>query len=314
MVHFSNNDIRAIIVISCLTCFYIGVIIISDTLGGKDSFAVIQDDKNGNDKPNYKNGKRGRLDGTANISVDKLKIFDPNEADSATLASLGMSERQIISILHYRQAGGRFREANDIGKIYSITNRETELLMPYIRISYKYDRHSNTYKRGERQADNTQRLYYNTDNTKRRTASEYKQQYGNNKYTQHTLVDINTADQQTLMRIPGVGKAISADIIRLRENIGGFHNLKQVLLCDGVTDEIAAWIEVKDSTIRLKQININSASFRTLCRNPYIGYDRACDISNYRRLYGDFKNEESLIQSRIFTKESLMELRPYLVY
>lgn len=58
--------------------------------------------------------------------------FDPNETSADGFQQLGLSERQAEMIIKYRNAGGRFRTAEDFGKIYSISEEEYNILQPYI--------------------------------------------------------------------------------------------------------------------------------------------------------------------------------------
>lgn len=60
--------------------------------------------------------------------------FDPNKADSAQFVALGLNERQSEMIIRYRNAGGKFRTAEDFGKIFSISEEEYLTLKPFITI------------------------------------------------------------------------------------------------------------------------------------------------------------------------------------
>lgn len=48
-------------------------------------------------------------------------------------------------------------------------------------------------------------------------------------------VDINTADEQTLGRVPGIGRAIAARIVELRERDGPYATLDELLDAAGMT-------------------------------------------------------------------------------
>ncbi len=55
----------------------------------------------------------------------------------------------------------------------------------------------------------------------------------------HTLpkegsIDINKADNETLISLPGIGVKTAENIIRLRETKGGFHRLKELLDVKGI--------------------------------------------------------------------------------
>ncbi len=48
-------------------------------------------------------------------------------------------------------------------------------------------------------------------------------------------VDVNTADEQTLGRVPGIGRAIAARIVELRERDGAYASLDELLDAAGMT-------------------------------------------------------------------------------
>ncbi len=60
--------------------------------------------------------------------------FDPNILTGEEFQRLGLSEKQTEMILRYRNAGGKFRSAEDFGKMYSISAGEFAILQPFITI------------------------------------------------------------------------------------------------------------------------------------------------------------------------------------
>ena len=47
-------------------------------------------------------------------------VFDPNEADSATLAMFGFTQFQVKNLIKYRNSGGRFGNPGDLLKIFGV--------------------------------------------------------------------------------------------------------------------------------------------------------------------------------------------------
>lgn len=64
----------------------------------------------------------------------KLFSFDPNRATKADLKKLGLSDQVISNLLQYRMKGGRFYKPADIGKIYGLSEEQSALLMPFVKI------------------------------------------------------------------------------------------------------------------------------------------------------------------------------------
>lgn len=58
------------------------------------------------------------------------------------------------------------------------------------------------------------------------------------------LIDLNTATKEELMTLPGIGEARAEDMIRYREEHGGFGKIEDVMKISGIKD--AAFQKIKD--------------------------------------------------------------------
>ena len=61
--------------------------------------------------------------------------FNPNRADSADFADMGLPGWMARNIVRYREAGGKFRSPDDFRKIYGLTEAQFDTLRPYISIA-----------------------------------------------------------------------------------------------------------------------------------------------------------------------------------
>ncbi len=61
------------------------------------------------------------------------------------------------------------------------------------------------------------------------------------------LVNINTASKEQLMTLPGIGESRAEDIIRYREESGGFQCIEDIMKVSGIKD--AAFQKIKDSIV-----------------------------------------------------------------
>jgi DNA uptake protein ComE-like DNA-binding protein len=66
------------------------------------------------------------------IIQHKLFTFDPNKIDSQGAILLGIPEKQVRSLMHYREKGGRFKNKDDFARLYGLTDETFQLLRPYI--------------------------------------------------------------------------------------------------------------------------------------------------------------------------------------
>ena len=61
------------------------------------------------------------------------------------------------------------------------------------------------------------------------------------------LVNINKASKDQLMTLPGIGESRAEDIIRYREESGGFSTIEDIMKVSGIKD--AAFQKIKDSIV-----------------------------------------------------------------
>ena len=242
--------------------------------------------------------------------------FDPNEADSTQLLSLGLAPFQVRSIYRYRAKGGRFSTKEDFRRVYRLTNEQWEHLSPLITIDKKYQLVELPQKQTRITQDTPNSQEYPSSQNPQTTQSTQSTQSPTTtisyKLTGDETIDINTADSALLCRVPGIGPYFSKQIIRYRKQLGGYISTEQLLQIDNFPVQAIAWLEVTDTT-HVRRLNINTLTTRQLMKHPYIGYYRAADIVNYRRIHGPFQNLNTLLHLEHFTLEDLNRLKPYLV-
>lgn len=67
----------------------------------------------------------------------QLFNFDPNTANEDDLEQLGLTFKQINTLLNYRKKGGKFTCKDDFKKLYGIRYRQFQILRPYISLPEK---------------------------------------------------------------------------------------------------------------------------------------------------------------------------------
>jgi DNA uptake protein ComE-like DNA-binding protein len=151
-----------------------------------------------------------------------LFYFDPNTMDSITAIRLGIPSRQVITLMRYRNKGGRFYRKEDLAKLYGLKKDLVEKLIPYVVIK-NIDR-----------------------NTAYRKMVDYDyQKFGNriglvkedgNKNLNEWSIDINLADEKQWAAKTKLSPAIIQNIIRYKNYLGGFTNLNQIKKVYGFTE------------------------------------------------------------------------------
>lgn len=217
----------------------------------------------------------------------KLFPFDPNTLDSLGWVELGFSPKQTASIINYRSAGAVFRKPEDVKKLYVIDDERYEELEPFIQITQAPKESSKKFEASPKWE---------------------KPEY------EPVTVEINTADSTGLIKLKGIGASYSKRIIKYREMLGGYISKEQLLEVYGMDSArllpILQNIQL-DTTVR-QRININTAEVKELAHHPYIDWNQAKAIVNYRKQHGNYTNLDQLKKIHLINEEVLDKLKPYL--
>ena len=243
-------------------------------------------------------------------------LFDPNEADSTQLLRLGLAPFQVRSIYRYRAKGGRFSTKDDFRRVYRLTNEQWEHLSPLIRIAPKYRLVDVVPQVDKRRSSHTASSVVDTiahspapdSSATSRPKPSYVQ-----KLSGDETIDINLADSAMLCRVPGIGPYFARRIIQYRRRLGGFASADQLLQIENFPADALAWMLVAD-TCQVQNLQINRLSTRKLMKHPYMGYYRASEIADYRRVHGPIRNIEVLRSLQHFTEDDILRLAPYLSF
>jgi competence protein ComEA len=142
-----------------------------------------------------------------------LIYFDPNQIDSVQAINLGIPERQVRSMLHYRARGGYFKNPDDFAKLYGLKNELFLLLRPYIKMNPK------------KKSDD--HFYIN-----QKISKQFNDEKDNWK------MDINNADENEWVLKTNLNKELVRRILSYRNYIGSFTSPYQLIKIYGLPDSI----------------------------------------------------------------------------
>ncbi len=226
---------------------------------------------------------------SASQAATTLFYFDPNTASPEEWARLGIERKTIQTIQHYISKGGRFYKAADIGRIYGIKKTDYERLLPYVRI---------TANRELREKQEGKAVLF--PSAIQKAAPE--------------RIEINSADTAVFIILPGIGSKLAGRIVKFREKLGGFYDVGQIAEVYGLADSVFAKVNSKlqCNPALVKQININTVSLEALKAHPYMKYQLANAVIQYRDQHGNFQSPEDLKRVILVTDEIFNKIAPYL--
>ena len=234
----------------------------------------------------------------------RMQVFDPNTADSSTLVHLGLKKWQVSNMLKYRAKGGRYRKAEDMKKLYGMTDSMYQALLPYIQID------TVAIKQYRDSVRKSQMDSVRTDSLPRYISPK-----------RDTILNLRTADTTELKKIRGIGSYRARQIVRYRKELGGFVNTEQLreikALQPLLTDSLQAdsllshfWID----SIIIVPLQVNSCRAETLERHPYLSFEQAKAVYELRRKKIRLESIEQLRRLDCFTEEELRRVEPYLSF
>lgn len=211
--------------------------------------------------------------------------FDPNSASKDELERLGFNSYQISTLLNYREKGGIFSNKEDLLKIYGIDDEFYQVVKHYIVIDTS----------GEK---------------------EYKKEKSIKNYVPTIQkVEINSAQREDLISLPGIGESYANRIISYKKLLGGFYQKEQLLEVYGMDQERYNQIDtlIRIDTSIISKLNINKVRYKTLLRHPYLSKYQTSSIMKYRELNGKFNSIDELTKYNLLDESDYMKIRPYLI-
>ncbi|HPE68780.1 MAG TPA: helix-hairpin-helix domain-containing protein [Thermotogota bacterium] len=136
-------------------------------------------------------------------------------------------------------------------------------------------------------------------------------------------LDLNTASENELMLLKGIGQTRAHDIVRFRQQNGPFCSVEALLDVPGIgptiLSQVREFLEVPGGvpfspSNKTLEINVNLDSAEDLQQLPGIGAVKAQAIVEYREAFGAFLSPEDLLNVSGIGEKTLENIRPYVVF
>lgn len=205
--------------------------------------------------------------------VPKIYPFNPNFITDYKGYKLGMSVPEIDRLLAFRKQNKYVNSPEEFQAVTKVSDSLLNALSPYFKFP-DWVKNKKEFK-------------------------EYKK-YSNMAFSKKekvVIIDINQATQEDLIKIYGIGEAVSLRILKFKESLGGFVSMEQMKDVWGLSPEVIENLNThfKVSALpNLRKVDINNASIKELSQFPYFNYQLAKQIVTFRSMNGDFKNVDDL--------------------
>jgi DNA uptake protein ComE-like DNA-binding protein len=217
----------------------------------------------------------------------ELFMFDPNLLPADGWKRLGLADRTIKTITNYLTKGGKFYKPEDVKRIWGLPQGFYERIEDYIKITPIQSDHYKTFD----------------------VAPKYEK-----KEKTITVVDVNNSDTAAFIALPGIGSKLSLRITNFRDKLGGFYSVEQIGETYGLPDstfqKIKPYLNVNTTAVR--KININAATKEDLKVHPYLKWNLANAIIEYRNQHGKFSNLNDLKNIVLIDEGTFNKIAPYL--
>ena len=253
-----------------------------------------------------------QADNAKQEKVVSLFIFDPNTIHENELASLGLPQATIRTIINYRSKGGQFKQASDLSKIYNLAPADYQRLLPYVHIR-------SIQKTTKKQATSIkkQQVQLFTFDPNSVTSTEL-QQLGLSKRVSHTLINFRAKGgrfqkPEDLKKIYGFS---AKDYERLQPYIqignSDLSSKTDLIAGTNVQSDKPKAVPISYETVTKLAIDINQATAEEWQQLYGIGPSYSQRIVKFRDKLGGFVNVEQVKETYGLPDSTFQSIRSQL--
>jgi len=225
------------------------------------------------------------------IEKHKIYPFNPNFISDYKGYTLGMSVAEIDRLHKFREGNKYVNSASEFQQVTKVSKELLGKIAPYFKFPD-----------------------WVKNKTKNNSFAYYPKQTIDKK-EKIIIADINSANQETLMKVYGIGPALSERILKEREKFGAFVSMKQLEDVWGLSPEVVANVNKHFAVLvtpNVRKLAINEASVKELSQFPFFKYYLAKEIVTYRSMQGAIKSKEDLMKIKNFPLDKVDIIALYL--
>ncbi|OSY88017.1 hypothetical protein WH52_08280 [Tenacibaculum holothuriorum] len=245
---------------------------------------------------------QAKIDSLKKIEIEKRKPrlypFNPNFITDFKGYQLGMSVEEIDRLHNFRKQNKYVNSIEEFQEITKVNDSLLAKISPYFKFPdwvVKKNRRNKEFKKGNQ--------------------GIIKEKELENKEIWISTNDINKATQKDLETIQGVGEVISKRMLKYRNKLQGFSFESQLYEVWNLEKETAQRILKTFRIIKkpkIKKVNVNTASFKELLKNPYIDYELCKKIFDYRDEVAELQDISELRNIKDFPLDKYNRIILYL--
>jgi DNA uptake protein ComE-like DNA-binding protein len=230
----------------------------------------------------------------------KIYPFNPNYITDYKGQQLGMSLEEIDRLLAYRKTSKFVNSKIEFQQVTKVSDSLLSKISPYFKFPnwvVNQDKNSITQKSSL-------------------SFLQKQESHKNIPKVELSTTDINKATAEDLQIINGIGPSFSKRIIQYRSKLQGFSYKDQLYevwsLEKEVADKVLLTFKIIDKPI-IKKINVNTATFKAVLKNPYIDYELCKKIFNYKDEVAELQDISELKNIKDFPLDKYDRIVLYLL-
>ncbi|GGD14628.1 ComEA family DNA-binding protein [Flavobacterium orientale] len=220
----------------------------------------------------------------------KIYPFNPNFITDYRGYQLGMTTAEIDRLFAFRKENKYVNSAKEFQQVTQVSDSLLQAISPYFKFPSWVNQPKSNFK--------------------------FKD-YSKPKNEIIVRKDINQASQEDLIKLYGIGPALSERILKQKEIFGGFVSMDQMEAIWGLSPEVIENLkkhfEVQQQPA-IKKIKINDLSTKELAKFPYFNYAISKEIVTFRSMNNGIKDIEDLTKIKGFPVEKLNIIALYLEF